>query len=464
MPGGRNNGRVSRSDPGPVCKPEARELSRFGLVAAAIGATSSIVIGQCELIEDQQVYQVPPVPNGLFGAAAIDGNVAVVGARGSNTITMFRREGTSWLADTPMAISAPGGSAQLGFSVAVHGDVVIAGARDSAVAQVFRYDGKVWDHEQTLTPNTGITEGMYGFSVAVRGDIAIVGQPGDRSFTSASNADVFRCIDGTWEFQQTLTAEPNGPGGNGFGHAVAIGSDRIVVGEVNRGGTLGQHDGPGGAHVFQRISEGEWQLEAPLHPLVPTLAASTDFGQDVDICGDRIVVGAFEPNVGNGSVYVFRLVAGLWALEQHLQASDGQFRDAFGITVSIDGDVIVASAINNNERRGASYVFRHDGVEWVEEAKFIASDGAPNMAGEIGDQLGVGGVDAGWVIAGAVLDDDQGQNTGAAYFYRLDRIARECPPCPACPSDFNGDLLVDVADLLDFLAVWFPTSDGAPCD
>ena len=98
-----------------------------------------------------------------------------------------------------------------------------------------------------------------------------------------------------------------------------------------------------------------------------------------------------------------------------LLASDGAVGERFGFSVSISGDVAVLGAKyddDNGELSGSAYVFRRNGLSWVEEAKLTASDGALN------DQLGVSVSICGDVIVvGAHGDDDNGSFSGSAYVF-----------------------------------------------
>lgn len=75
-----------------------------------------------------------------------------------------------------------------------------------------------------------------------------------------------------------------------------------------------------------------------------------------------IVLGTFSSALGD------------WPGEKKIEASDGMDENMFGCSVSISGDVCVVGAYRDNERRGAVYVYRFDGNDWIEEQKLTASD------------------------------------------------------------------------------------------
>ncbi len=122
--------------------------------------------------------------------------------------------------------------------------------------------------------------------------------------------------------------------------------------------------------------------------------------------------------------------------------------------MAISGDVAVIGASGDDDHgdfSGSAYVFRFDGMEWIEETKLLASDGTPSD--HFGLSVSVSGAIA---IAGAFLDDDLGADSGSAYVFDLD--ASDCP----CPWDCgDGDGAVGIVDLLALLAQW---GTPGPCD
>ena len=159
------------------------------------------------------------------------------------------------------------------------------------------------------------------------------------------------------------------------------------------------------------------------------------FGISVGISGDVAIVGAKgdDDNGGfSGSAYVYRFDGTTWVEEQKLLASDGEAGDTFGDSVSISGEVVVVGATGGDDNGGdfgSAYVFRYDGVTWVEEQKLLPSNG------EAGDDFGVSvSTSEGLAIVGAFLHDDNGFSSGAAYVYQL----QSCGNIPFLRGDFDG--------------------------
>lgn len=104
-------------------------------------------------------------------------------------------------------------------------------------------------------------------------------------------------------------------------------------------------------------------------------------------------------------------------LDNKLLASDGEADDRFGGSVSIDGDVALIGARGDDDNgldSGAAYIFRSTSEGWVEEAKLLASDG------ERDDNFGYSvSLDSGIALIGAYRNNDNGLDSGAAYFHTL---------------------------------------------
>ena len=147
--------------------------------------------------------------------------------------------------------------------------------------------------------------------------------------------------------------------------------------------------------------------------------AEDAFGVSVSISGDVALVGAEnddDKGTDSGSAYVFRWNGSSWVQEQKLLASDGAADDEFGVSVSISGDVALVGAEGNDDDgsdSGSAYVFRWNGSSWVEEQKLLASDGATDDF--FGNSVSISGDVA---LVGASGNDDNGLFSGSAYVFR----------------------------------------------
>lgn len=116
-----------------------------------------------------------------------------------------------------------------------------------------------------------------------------------------------------------------------------------------------------------------------------------------------------------GCLAVVGTVQADWQQRTKLTASDAEDLNNFGKSVAISGDTAIVGAVfddDNGFDSGAAYVFHWDGTNWVEQAKLTASDGATvdnfGWSVAISDDT---------VVVGAPYDDDNGNDCGSAYVF-----------------------------------------------
>jgi len=278
----------------------------------------------------------------------------------------------------------------------------------------------------TLIGDDTENEDSFGNSVALYGDTAIIGAPLDNNVKgeSAGSAYVFTYAGGEWSQQEKLIADVENADGSDekeyFGVDVALDGDTAVV-----GASSAIHDGerPGLAYVFTRDDE-TWSQEAKL--LAEDGEYSDAFGVAVALDGNTTIIGASnDVNASGdwaGSAYVFARSGDEWTQRAKLLASDGDQRDNFGDAVAIDGGTIVVGAPGdedpNGEEGGSAYVFSRSGETWSQQAKLVADDG--NGSDALGSSVTLDGDTA---VIGAPSDEDpNGEGGGSAYvFSRSDR-------------------------------------------
>ncbi len=302
---------------------------------------------------------------------------------------------------------------------------------DDTGEPVVRYTGlKVWDSEGTVLPARldVVDENQVRFVVDDRGaKYPITVDPlAQQAYLKASNANR----------------------NDGFGDAVAISGDTVVVGapgESSNGtgvnpASQADNSAPnsGAAYVFVR-SNGVWTQQAYLKG--SNTRAWDDFGNDVAISGDTVVVGAKRAD-DSGAAYVFVRSGGVWAREADLKASNAEHGDDFGISVDVSGDFIVVGALsessagkgahssleddNSAEDSGAAYVFVRWNGTWYQDAYLKASN--TDMDDSFGRSVAISGYT---VVVGAPNEassaagvnpssqsDNSADATGAVYVFK----------------------------------------------
>lgn len=144
-------------------------------------------------------------------------------------------------------------------------------------------------------------------------------------------------------------------------------------------------------------------------------APADQFGNPVALWDTWAVMGAhfhWGVDVRSGAAYVFQRQGGVWVETQKLEPSDAVAYQNFGSNVVIDGDTILVGAVPDMSYQGAVYVFENSAGTWVETQKLVASDGDPD------DWFGSGlALDGGRALIGASYDDDAGARDGSAYVF-----------------------------------------------
>ncbi len=285
-----------------------------------------------------------------------------------------------------------------------------------------------------LVPTGGGVDDEFGWSVAISGTTAVVGAPSRGTEIFPGAAFVFVLSGGTWQ-QQAELRPSDGQNLDGFGAAVAISGNTIVVGAPGANVVV-PNDGPeddeevvdaGAAYVFVR-SGASWPERAKLTANPP--AADDAFGYAVSINGDTIVVGAPNHDPGEtplaGAVYVFKGSGSTWTQQAKLlgaSMANRQAGDAFGFSVALTNGpgtnkTLVAGAPffhggTPGPPVGRASVFVGSGAAWSREANLVPSDGLA------GDAFGFGvGISGDTVVIGAPGHVVGGKdNAGQAYVF-----------------------------------------------
>ena len=263
---------------------------------------------------------------------------------------------------------------------------------------------------------------------------------GSNQMNSAGSAYIFeRDSNNIWIQTQKITASDRATADN-FGRSVSISDNYIIVG-ANRE----DHDAAGSnaitdagaAYIFERDSSGNWVESQKI--TASDRSASDQFGFSVSISGNYAIAGAYQQDAnpipaqdGKGAAYIFERNAttGNWTQVDKITASDRDFNDQFGFSVSIDKEgYAVVGARNEDEdatssnmitEAGAAYIFeRNSAGNWPQTQKIVSSDRAPF------DHFGISvAISGGYLIVGAYEEDEDtlGSNTavlaGSAYIFR----------------------------------------------
>jgi len=300
-----------------------------------------------------------------------------------------------------------------GEDIALQGTVAVVGApgahAGAGSAYVYEKADGAWTQVAELASSDPNDYDAFGKSVDVDNGTIVVGEYAD-SDVAGGSVHVFTKVGGIWTHRAKLTAS-DGTYGAALGCSVAISGDTIIAGAYNAGTR-------GAAYTFTG-SGATWSEE---HRFSGT-DVGDEFGWDVDIDGDVVLIGATGvdgPGFNVGAAYIGnRDETGAWTLAPALMAGDPLDSDYFGLSVALSQGVALVGAKGHegpspDNWSGAAYAFEGRGDDWAQSAKLVPNDSTAQAA--FGTVVAFDGRTA---IIGAPGIDGQGRN-GNAYSFTYD--------------------------------------------
>ena len=175
--------------------------------------------------------------------------------------------------------------------------------------------------EQELAPSERY---QYGKTLAADGAWAAAGE-------SSARVHVLRLTGNAWNETQLITladvVEPPGVDVRGLTSWAAMQGDLLALGNHTANVTVsGTTTSNAGAVVlFRRNASNLWQFEAVL--VSPTPSASAEFGTNIAVAGNTVIVGAPSDKVGGatvGGAYVFQRSGNNWSHTRTLRNPDAE--------------------------------------------------------------------------------------------------------------------------------------------
>ncbi len=381
-----------------------------------------------------------------FGfAAALDGNYAIVGApaadglgtdRGEAYIFLKSQGGADAWGEVKTLEAADAGDADyFGIAVDISGDYAVVGAggengsgTDQGAAYVFyRNQGGAdnWGQVMKLTASDRANDDGFGYAVSIDGDTVLVGADGeDGAGTDRGAAYIFLKDEGgvdNWG-QVIKLAASDATDVSQFGFSVSLKGDLALVGSPRADGAGTDR---GAAYLFSRNlgGAGAWGEMKRIVPGNPT--DNSWFGNALAIEGSLAAIGeAWNDGAGTnrGAAYIFgRDEGGLdnWGQIKALTASDLSNDDFFGYSVAVSGSTVVVGAAwagGGGTERGQVYVFSKD-EGGADNWGEAQRLRASDSANE--DLFGFSSAVLGqYVLVGALGEDGGGDRRGAAYLFK----------------------------------------------
>ncbi|WP_442506614.1 hypothetical protein SH528x_005468 [Novipirellula sp. SH528] len=358
-----------------------------------------------------------PASGDWFGSSvAVSGNTVVVGAHLDDTGAINNGSAYVFNAATGTLLATlanpTAGVDYFGSSVAVSGNTVVVGALQDNTGAFFSGSAYVFNATTgvllaTLANPTPASRDHFGVSVSVSGNTVVVGAY--RDDTGASDSGSAYVFNATTGALLTTLANPTPSSGDNFGYSVAVSGNTVVVGAFLD--DTGSSDS-GSAYLFNATTGA---LLATLDN--PTPASGDNFGYNVAVSGNTVVVGAQYDDTGasdSGSAYVFNATTG--ALLATLENPTPESSDQFGSSVAVSGNTVVVGAQYDDtgaSDSGSAYVFNATTGALLATLENLA----PASTDYFGNSVAVSGNN---VVVGAYLDDTQNTDQGASYVFALD--------------------------------------------
>jgi len=295
----------------------------------------------------------------------------------------------------------------------------------SAVTSYKSSAATLFGPEQKLLASDNDNSDWFGRSVDVAGNFAVIGAPGDdEAGINAGAAYVFVRQGGTWVELEKLTAGLDADNFDEFGYSVAIERDLIAVGARwdDDAGT-----DAGAVYVYEWDGV-NWLLDEKLLPNDINNAAysygtAVDIGIAIPAASSveltNIAVGAPLADSFQGVVFLVQRNGPIWqTLGRFTDSDDSGTNDKgqFGSSVEIKGDVLIAGAPMDDQfgnNTGAAYIFGRTNIIniWSEYSKLYPN---PALAG---DRFGYSvAIDDGIAVVGAPAT---GARPGRVFTYAI---------------------------------------------
>lgn len=154
--------------------------------------------------------------------------------------------------------------------------------------------------------------------------------------------------------------------------------------EIGSAGTAGYSSFAGSAGEGGIGTARRWDA-TPVFAVQPSdLHGGDYFGVSMALDGDVMVVGAPTQDQGArdcGAVYVYQVQGGQWSAKQRLAPSACQEGLLFGTSVALSGDTLAVGATASSSATAPAtvHIWRHDGVDWKEQQILVPAGTRPEF-------------------------------------------------------------------------------------
>ncbi len=217
----------------------------YGGTAALTGAIWTYERASGGWLALARIESPSPWPGNEFGCAlALTPHYLAVGARGDSSaapvggaVYVYARTAGGLVYETTLVASGELlALARFGSSLAADGAALLVGAPGQifmdlplGAAHAFERTASGWVGGATLVASDATSGELFGLAVALDGERAAIGAPGDSALGAIGEVHAYRRDAGAWAWDGPLRAWGT-PAADGFGAAVALRSETLVVG------------------------------------------------------------------------------------------------------------------------------------------------------------------------------------------------------------------------------------------
>ena len=392
-----------------------------------------------------------PVLQGQSVALSSDGSTAIVGGNNDSPLTpngwagaawIYTRSGGAWTQQGPKLVGTGAqGGAQQGTSVDLSADgntAIVGGPFDgfTGAAWIFTRSGGAWTQQGNKLLGTGAQgNALQGTSVALSsdGNTALIGGPADSGGVGA--IWIFTRSNGLWTQQGAKLVGGNPSGTSDQGVSVALSADgntALVGGDLDAASA-------GAAWVFTRnTSTGIWTQQGPKLTGLGIAGVIAYQGHSVSLSsdGNTAAIGGYFDGGGVGATWVFtrNTSTGVWTQQGlKLVGSGGLFPEqGRSVTLSGDGNTLVAGGPVDSGSVGAAWVFRRSAGTWIQQGNRVTGTGEVGL-GDFGWSVHLSN-DGSTLLVGGTNDN---QGAGAAWPFGQAHFGFSAPSAAAAGVPFN---------------------------
>lgn len=294
-------------------------------------------------------------------------NTIAIGASGENSVAVdagaayvFELQLGTWTEVDKLTVPDAHYQMFMGSAVAIMGDTVFAGATgaetgdigltDTGAVEVFRQDSLGnWNESLTLTASGKATFDGFGTHISASGSSLIV--------SSYDYGEIFSADPDGYALEKLIETQSTSQI-----KAAALNADTAVV--FGRRTSITE---PIGYLDIYTETNGLWSQQQLIDPDLVSVAFPQESANSpvLDLDGDTLVLGARRWNLGDGRVFIYDRVSGVWSLTQLLTSAEAasNFDRNFGNHVALDGDWLAiaevpSSGIPGSDMSGAVHLYR----------------------------------------------------------------------------------------------------------